>query len=46
VTPPDQAEMVWAIKGTDTVKTKVNIVKDLRTQFESRSGKIIDAKNP
>ena len=47
VTPPDQVEMVWAIKGTDTVKTKATPEGSFALSLNPGSWKvIIGAKNP
>ncbi|HEY8387066.1 MAG TPA: carboxypeptidase regulatory-like domain-containing protein [Parasegetibacter sp.] len=46
VTPPEQVEAVWAIKGTDTVKTTM---VDGRFSLQVKQGShtiLIDAKDP
>jgi len=47
VTPPDQVDMVWAIKGTDTVKSKATPEGTFALNLNAGTWKvIIDAKNP
>jgi len=47
VTPPDQVDMVWAIKGTDTVKSKATPEGTFALNLNAGTWKvIIDAKSP
>lgn len=47
VVPPDQVEMVWAIQGKDTVKTKATPEGTFALNLNAGTWKvIIDAKSP